>query len=88
MWPGCFSALICGITSHGDSSLEVQNGWSSGTARHMKERQAQYCGFLVSSRKEKIHSRGSVCSYRTARAVVVFGHLRRVVTRVSLDSTI
>jgi hypothetical protein len=43
MWPGCLSALILGITSQWFSSLEVQNGCVSGTARQMKAKQAQYC---------------------------------------------
>src|SRR3569833_3352556 len=43
MWPGCVSALIRGMTSHGFSSFDVQNGCDSGTARHMNARHAQYC---------------------------------------------
>ena len=42
IWPGCLRALILGITSHWDSSLDVQKGWSSGTDRQMKAKQAQY----------------------------------------------
>lgn len=43
MWPGCLSALIRGDTVQWSSSLDVQKGWVSGTARQMKARQAQYC---------------------------------------------
>lgn len=42
MWPGCLSALTLGITSQWFSSLEVQKGCVSGTARQMNARQAQY----------------------------------------------
>ena len=42
MCPGSFTSLILGITPQWSSSLEVQKGCVSGTAKQMKARHAQY----------------------------------------------
>lgn len=54
MWPGCLRGLILGITSQWFSSVEVQNGCVSGTARQMKAKQAQYWRD-VSDIQENLH---------------------------------
>lgn len=43
MCPGCLSGLTLGMTLLACSSLDVQKGWSSGTAKQMNAKHAQYC---------------------------------------------